>query len=168
MAAGAGQLRKVEELISNGADVNEIDENTVWTRTPLITATMRGHIEVVDFLLGQGADTSLVDAAGASPLRTAVQKGYVDIVDALLKAKANSEHDTDGFRRTPLIWAVLYAKHGNDAAFAEIIFLLGRAGAKCQKTFTHPTDDTEVLVSESVRQAGPAVRAAFAKLCPDL
>lgn len=47
--------------------------------TPLITATMMGHVEVVKLLLGEGAETEKVGINGATALHIAASMGHVEV-----------------------------------------------------------------------------------------
>ena len=52
-AVKTGKLAKVEEALNAGADVHQQDEQG-WT--PLNWAAGRGDLEIVKFLIDQGAD----------------------------------------------------------------------------------------------------------------
>lgn len=55
-AAVTGDVKKVDELIHAGADVNTKDR---WNETPLFPAVRNGHTEVVKTLLKAGADQNV-------------------------------------------------------------------------------------------------------------
>jgi ankyrin repeat protein len=164
-AAGNGNLERVKKLLAEGANINAVDEDTTWEKTPLIAAAEAGHVDVVKYLLARGADTRKTTAAGGSALRLAVENGHAGVVEALLAAKADTEHDTDSYGRSPLVWAVLAAKHGNRNDHVRIIGLLARAGAKCRRTMTLPVSGKEMPIARYADEAGPAVSAAWREHC---
>jgi cytohesin len=56
-------------LLSHGAD---LEARGYEKRTPLHQAAMRGRMEVVEFLLSQGASVNAVDSRGQTPLLIAI------------------------------------------------------------------------------------------------
>ena len=77
--------RKIEALallLENGADVNQVMGNEVWT--PLHAAAVGGDAGVVRFLLDRGARTDIEDGRCGTPLKRAVEDGCADVVDAML------------------------------------------------------------------------------------
>jgi ankyrin repeat protein len=48
-----GQAREVRRLLSGGADANDVNEEG---HTPLMAASLYGHVEVVDMLLAAEAN----------------------------------------------------------------------------------------------------------------
>ena len=53
-------------------------------RTPLLAASFKGHLDVVQFLIGHGADLNSVDKYGLTPLHGASLNGHVDVVQFLI------------------------------------------------------------------------------------
>eukprot|EP00439_Symbiodinium_sp_Y106_P047492 s709_g6.t1 len=75
--------------------------------TPLIIATVNGHVEIVSLLLEASADKDLSDHEGSTPLTEASSNGRVEIAGMLIEAGANKDKAAnEGF--TPLIAAVVY------------------------------------------------------------
>lgn len=112
-AAKTGNLKLVESLIENGADINLIDSAG---NTPLHKA-IQGYsigiedcIEIVKRLVAEEKiKLELINAKGETPLLSASFKGAAEIVKILLENKANanvtSNQDYITFPVTPLVWA---------------------------------------------------------------
>lgn len=118
-AAEEGDLSGIEWLIAEGADVNalSVDEWTLpaipnegfetltvktlfgqnvsaavnvnqdWT--PLMIATIAGHLEVVRALIAHGAEVNVTDSQGWTPLRFAVSMDETEILRTLIAAGAD-------------------------------------------------------------------------------
>jgi len=93
VAAGDGDLSRVQELLDQGQDVNSQDENGY---TPLHAASSYGRMEVLNFLLSVGADVNSRDSDGDQPLHVCET---VEVAQVLLQSGAqiaakNSEGKT--------------------------------------------------------------------------
>ncbi|GMH36824.1 hypothetical protein BSKO_04697 [Bryopsis sp. KO-2023] len=111
-AAGSGNLDKVKELLSKGADPSST--NGEWKFTPLHGAAQEGHVEIVEILIGKvcfrmpklfqfqvdertlrsmiivaGADIDAQNDHGSTALAYAAQFGQLDAAKALVRAGAN-------------------------------------------------------------------------------
>lgn len=87
-AALQGDFVEVRHLIANGAEIDSIEEGC----TPLMCAAKNGHIDVVRFLLQQGAKTGIFDENKDTALLLAsATADHGDIVQAILLA----DHDLD-------------------------------------------------------------------------
>jgi ankyrin repeat protein len=62
------------------ADVDKVNDNN---QTPINMAAYTGHLEVVQFLLGKGADCTIEDAWGDTPLGAAKAGGHAEVAAAL-------------------------------------------------------------------------------------
>ncbi len=70
----------MELLVYDGADINE-EYNGGYT--PLFWACIRGHVEIVKYLVDKGANTKIKDASGKTPLDRA-RKGNCKEIIAIL------------------------------------------------------------------------------------
>ncbi|HEX5153743.1 MAG TPA: ankyrin repeat domain-containing protein [Parafilimonas sp.] len=84
--AQKGFLDKAGLLIKHGADLNVIDE--AYQSTPLGLAAGWGQIEMVKYLLQQGADVNKSGASWSTPLAWAKKKEHVEVENILREAGA--------------------------------------------------------------------------------
>jgi ankyrin repeat protein len=84
--AAEGDIPKARLLLDHGADINTVDEE--YRSTPLGCAARRGQKEMVELLLGWGADPNRAAAPWATPLAWARKKGHTTIEADLLGAGA--------------------------------------------------------------------------------
>ena len=87
IAAGAGSAESVKLLAQHGADVNLADPKK--GQTPLMWAAAEGHSDVVEALIGLGADVKAASKGGFTPLVFAAIKNDANSVRSLLKAGAD-------------------------------------------------------------------------------
>ena len=80
---------QVALLIASGADVEARDPDT--DATPLVIASFRGNIAVVEMLLAAGADVNSADRSGFTPLIGAAQFGHATLIPILVEAGADLE-----------------------------------------------------------------------------
>lgn len=111
------------QLLDNGTDVNAPSEAD--SDTPLIAASKRGHVQIVQKLLAKGANVNARDAWGQTSLKWAATLGHADVVRALLTAGADPNiADQNGV--TPLAGAQM----PDHRPMPEIVELLQFAKAK--------------------------------------
>ena len=80
-AAEKGNLPDVKRHLARGVAVNAKDFDRY---TPLHLAAREGHKEVVEYLVGKGADVNAkAPAWGRTPLGTAAERGHTDVVEIL-------------------------------------------------------------------------------------
>ncbi len=95
----ANALLGVEKI-----NVNALDEHG-WT--PLHVASLSGHIDIVNALIGEGTKINIdaSDEDGWTSLHWAVRNGRANVVNALIANHANA-NAVDNKASTPLHWAI--------------------------------------------------------------
>jgi len=93
------KLQGVQKLLESNPkpDINAQDGNDNWN-TALHLAIKRNELEVVTFLLTQGADTAIKNGEEKTPLNLAEERNNVEIIDALRSFTSQVESrlsDTD-------------------------------------------------------------------------
>ena len=84
-AAMAGNSAAVVELVAKGADVNAKGKYSGWT--PLILASKKGEVELVNYLLSYGADVNVESGVrGRTAIMEAARNRKIGAVKALLTA----------------------------------------------------------------------------------
>ncbi|XP_011681434.1 serine/threonine-protein phosphatase 6 regulatory ankyrin repeat subunit B-like [Strongylocentrotus purpuratus] len=83
-AAFGGHIDVMKYLIRQGSDVNK---NDCRGRAPLHAAVKNDHLEVVNFLLGKGAEGTTF--YGLTPLYIATQSDHIGVVNFLVSSEYN-------------------------------------------------------------------------------
>jgi ankyrin repeat protein len=78
-----GRLQEVSQLLDTGLDINARSRHGY---TPLMIAAARGHGEIADLLLANGAELTMVDAHGRNALQIAREAKSEHCIDSLLGA----------------------------------------------------------------------------------
>ena len=102
----------------SASDVNGKDQNG---KTPLHYAAWKGHKEIAELLIANGADVNAKDDRGRTPLHFAAFRGHKEVA-ALLIAKGADVYAKAKGDWTPLYYAALYGHK-------EIVELLIAEGA---------------------------------------
>ena len=105
-------LKCVQSLIKNGADINYVAEycnykfESTQYLTPLIDVIVRFTLnrDIFDFLLENGVDVNLPDCGKRTPLMHAAYTGSVECVERLLQKGARLD-DTDPKNKCPWAYA---------------------------------------------------------------
>lgn len=88
-----GNIAKLKELVADGADINakrvwfdpeEMDETCNCYETPIIYAIKSGSIDLVSYLIGQGALLNFNDQ-GVQPIFVAMQERQYSIAELLIE-----------------------------------------------------------------------------------
>ena len=106
LAATNGHLEAARLLVAKGARI----DGRAYETTPLLRATFRNRIEIVDWLLDQGADPNATGwlgghAKGVTAFHLAAADGLVEIIELLRRAGANPRAKDDLYDATPAGWA---------------------------------------------------------------
>ncbi len=88
IAARAGRVERVNELLGAGAKVNSRDRNG---DSPLNMAAAKGDEALVDALLTAGADVNLGNLAGVTPVMGAAYSANAAVLRKLVNAGAKTE-----------------------------------------------------------------------------
>lgn len=93
-----GTFEDAKWLLENGANVNAeaMDPGTEEHQTPLGNAVWRGHSELTQFLLENGADPNLLCEMGGGPLNEALTDTNYFATEILLEYGANPNIFIDG------------------------------------------------------------------------
>lgn len=79
-ACSLGNLKAVKQFVRAGVDVNSSNRMNGWTA--LHWASHRGQYNVVEYLLQNGADPSLVNTKGETPAQLATHPKVCDLLNA--------------------------------------------------------------------------------------
>jgi tetratricopeptide (TPR) repeat protein len=92
-AVNKGDIKKVQELLDKGADVNE------WNfGTALIWAASENRLEIAKLLIDRGADLNALGKNGWTALGCAAAEGYGDMVDLLISKGADIDKAIEGMK----------------------------------------------------------------------
>ena len=80
-AAYLGDIKIAKRAIENGAEVNRDKQGSL----ALCSAALRGHTDMVDYLISKGADVNLPNRHGDLPLHLASRLDQIDVAKLLLK-----------------------------------------------------------------------------------
>eukprot|EP00038_Savillea_parva_P010623 m.191560 g.191560 ORF g.191560 m.191560 type:complete len:736 (-) comp18387_c0_seq1:22-2229(-) len=101
-AAKSGQLETVKEMV-NDHDV-PLEKRTATGMTAVCLAATNGHMDVLRYLIDQGADVNVRCPDGCTPLHLAILEEQVEVVKYLLEHGADRTAETpEG--ETPMDWA---------------------------------------------------------------
>ena len=103
-------------------DPGIVNKMASWGGTPLCLACEYGLVEIVRFLMENGADTEKMTRWGGTALCTASKHGHTEIVRILIQNGADTENMTR-WGCTPLVTA-------SNKGHTEIVTLLEQAGAR--------------------------------------
>ena len=109
LAATNGHLEAAQALVAKGARL----DGRAYETTPLLRATFRNRLEMVDWLLNQGADPNATGwlgghAKGVTALHLAAADNLTEIIERLERAGADAAAKDDLYNGTPAGWARFY------------------------------------------------------------
>ncbi len=118
LAATNGHLAAAEALVAKGARI----DGRAYETTPLLRATFRDRVEMVDWLLQRGADPNGTGwlgghAKGVTALHLAAADGRTEIIERLRRGGADPAATDDLYDATPAGWARF---HGHPELAAEL------------------------------------------------
>lgn len=94
LVADYGILQSTKYLIEIGAEVDCLAPANF--RTPLLTAASSGHINIVSYLLANGANINAKDSMAANALILASTKGNLDMIKFLVEKGIDTHAIMDG------------------------------------------------------------------------
>lgn len=80
-------------LLSRSAEL--LHSSDRYGKTGLHIAATHGHYQMVEVLLGQGAEINATDKNGWTPLHCAARAGYLDVVKLLVESGASPKSETN-------------------------------------------------------------------------
>jgi hypothetical protein len=160
MSAYKGDLREVEKLIQNGANVNARNDvnNTALHfaagATPIQNQTYRGSPEAVTYLIEHGADVNAQNNVKITPLMDAVYNNNLESLDILI-ARGADVNDVSKYDETALSAAMIRASGRADTfgdRYRDMAFELLRHGA--DPNFKDFTGRTPLQTAEKFHEVG--------------
>ena len=106
-AVDAGNLAIVQDLLADDPALVFVQDHRTKGSfgPPLRLAILRGHADIVEFLLSRGANPNERYVTGKGPLHEAAKKGNADSVKVLVKYGADINSRKGGFNHPPLCFA---------------------------------------------------------------
>ena len=124
-SAASGDLETISRLHVQGLDLNHGDYDK---RTPLHLAAAAGHLDIVKYLIEQGADPSPKDRWGATPLNDAQ---HSSIVEYLASHGAEKGVDQSEYLELPQVtvsdeqFRLYFAAFEGDVLLIQTLHILG-------------------------------------------
>jgi len=119
--AARGDLAEVKKMIEKGANV---DKKDIAGQTPLMWAAGSGGLEMVKYLVENGAEVNAVSGkqGRGTPMIYAAAANQIEVVKYLLENDADINLTTPYQNETALMWAVAMG-------YTEVVKLLVEKGA---------------------------------------
>ena len=128
-ASYLGDIKTVKKLYKEGADINA-ESKASYNKTALMSASNAGRLEVVKFLISNGANVNYKNSKRYDALGSALTGGKINVVKFLIKSDADI-NGKGAYGRTPYervkIWADQYP---DNAKWSELLTILKDAGEK--------------------------------------
>ena len=94
LQSGGGTFEEESPADMQAMELLESTEDLLCEASPMLTAAVCGHLEVVDVLLRAGADADATDWSETPPIVGAASQGHVHIVERLIRAGASIDAGT--------------------------------------------------------------------------
>jgi len=140
-AVEAGQLETVKQLIEKEPDIN--DKSGLL----LTAAVSKGHLDVAEYLMAQGANVNYAGDSNWGPLHEAVSEGHKGIAELLI-AKGAHVNVKDSGDYTPLNYALWSA----DANMAELLISKGADIHNMDESGYEPLHWTVIMGSKELTE----------------
>jgi len=101
-AAEQGDRQQVIRLLD---EKQPVDMRDACMFTPLMKATLNGHLHTVNALVQAGAEIDLQDKGGYTAMMLAASNNFVELVDYLIEQGAEVDHIEKTHGWSALIWA---------------------------------------------------------------
>lgn len=139
-AARNDNYELVKLLVDSGAVVKRPSYFCCIWDDPLVDAIGKNNLQIVKFLLENGADPNAAGLSLTSALQTAAQVGNIDIMKLLISAGAKIDQ-RNGYGRTALMFACA------EGQLASVEFLLSQGA---DPNLTTPYGDTAISVAQKI------------------
>lgn len=139
-AAAKGEFSKVVSYVKKGVTIDGKNQAR-WTA--LAYACKYNHLDIVKYLVENGAKINETVNTGSTPLAVALLAGYFDVADYLIQHKADI-NKADIMGMSPLMWAV---KDGN----LKIIQYLVEHGANINAVNSNGRSVIEIAIAQDVK-----------------
>ena len=141
--AEIGNLEGMKWLVGQGADKNCVGGK--WHATALSVASFKGHMDIVQYLVEQGADMEKACGLGGTPLIYASCSGRLDVARYLLEQGANRDKTTNrGYT------SLHYAAYHGHLETAKLLMVYGADLNARTNDGKLPIDDAD---DEEIKQA---------------
>jgi ankyrin repeat protein len=118
-----GSLDEIKLLVeSKKVKVNDVDKDNV---SALRFAAQFNHLEIVRYLLSQGASTKIKAADGRDALLSAVEQRNVEVVRALLEAGAPTDRSRRESGRPDKLWPLKVARENGHTEMVDLLLEFG-------------------------------------------
>jgi ankyrin repeat protein len=137
-AAEAGDLEGVKKALEKGAKIDAQSE--FFSESALHIASSKGFLEIVEFLVDQGADILLLNGTDFTPIHLAARDGRIRVVEFLLsKVEKIPER---------LIWDMINVGQMSVDGDPRIVQMLENYSVKLAKPSTGSVEDAEASLLE--------------------
>ena len=115
---------KKDEVVKKYLSEKGIDRKDKEQRTALINSAFYNNVNLLEWLLDNGADINMQDAIGFSALHFACQEGHLESVIILLKRKSNINL-VDKYGNTAVWVTVMNWKGGRNLSVLKELYKCG-------------------------------------------